>query len=1025
MSKLSIVQLSDIHLSIDRPNPVQQRCSPIVETIVQSCWESDAIVLLFSGDIANTGAAAEYLLATEFVGELHNLLTDRLPNTPLHLLAVAGNHDCDFTYPSDARDRLLATLDSATVADDTLALLLGVQDNYEAFVDTVCDTNPKADCPSARLLSRVTLSLGEYRIRFNLINSAWMCQRRDKYGTLRRPPIELKPEPFDLSISVLHHPFFWFQPQDQSRLRDMLEASSDIVFTGHIHEDRQQLVLSNRGAHTQFVEGGALQPHELDEPSCFRILQVDLTASTSSTLAVTWNGAGYEHEGPITQHNLQRGNALSSVTFAHTQDFAEYLDDLGVALGGRGSNHLRLQDVFVYPDLQRSEATKAAPAHVVRSESVVAEIKSTQRLLLMGGESCGKTSLAKMLCRDLRSHGVVPLLVTADHSVPKSSHGFCDFLRSLAIDQYGPAAWERFTSLPTSARCIIVDDLHRKGRTTKQRNHFIDFLHSMCDVVILLSPQVFVLDELLGDDFHNSPLAEYATYAILEFGHRRRYDLVSRWMVATSDQSVEDEPSAEHRLQFMHNTISEALTRDYVPSYPLFILILLQSIHSQQRRGGDGGSYGHLYEAMIYQRLGDCKDAIDLDLKVNYLANLAHELHSQQKPCISESQASTWHDEFCTKYARRLDHQTILRSLRSVRVLVDSTDEVGFRYRYLYCFFLAKFIADAIHEEDGKQIAASLVKSIHSDASAHTLLCLCHLSKAPILMEMMRDRAADLFKDAKACDVLADTTIVSALIAEVPDRELPEGPRHKARQDLLDAKDAEGATPVEISQDAAGEDEVSEMVREMNASYRTIQIIGQILRSFSGSMKAETKQELTRECFDLAMRGLTTFLDVARMEVGELSDSVAESILRRFPDRDRWEIMDAVRAKVFFILQSFGSGMVKHISNSVGSRDLEPTFAAIRRTSESDSDDLVLLAIELDHYAKFPMTTLEQAVHKYHKSRYAFSMLQYLVWLHCILYDVKYDIRQQACELAQIRIPQRLLLLGERKRLPGQQASKR
>lgn len=707
MSQLSIVQLSDIHLSIDRPNPVLQRCAPIVEAIVQACWESDAVVLLFSGDIANTGAAGEYLLATEFVAELHDLLTSRLSDTPVHMLAVAGNHDCDFAYPSDARDRLLATLDNATVADDTLALLLGVQDNYDAFVDAVCDANPKAENATARLLSRLTLPIGQYKVRFNLINSAWMCQRRDRYGTLRRPPIELTPEPFDLSISVLHHPFFWFQPQDQSRLRDMLEASSDIVFTGHIHEDRQQLVLSNRGAHTQFVEGGALQPHQPNEPSCFRILQVDLATSVSSTSAYTWNGAAYAHEGPITQHNLQRGNALSSVTFTHTQKFAEYLDDLGVALGGRGNDHLRLQDVFVYPDLQRSEATKAAPAHVVRSESVVAEIKSTQRLLLMGGESCGKTSLAKMLCRDLRSHGVVPLLATADHSVPKSTQGFCTFLKTLASEQYGTAGWERFISLPTSARCIIVDDLHRKGRTTRHRNQFINFLHSMCDVVILLSPQVFVLDELLGDDFHNSPLAEYSTYAILEFGHRRRYDLVSRWMAATSDQTMEDEPSAEHRLQFMHNTISEALTRDYVPSYPLFILILLQSIHSQQRRGGDGGSYGHLYEAMIYQRLNDCKDTIDLDLKVNYLANLAHELHSRQTACISESQASTWHDEFCTKYARRLDHQAILRSLRSVRVLVDDTDQVGFRYRYLHCFFLAKFIADALHEDDGKRIAAS------------------------------------------------------------------------------------------------------------------------------------------------------------------------------------------------------------------------------------------------------------------------------------------------------------------------------
>ena len=70
------------------------------------------VILVWSGDIAFSGKAEEYSLATKLIDDVENLLKLHIKAKLLGSVFVPGNHDCDFSHSGDARSPLLDSLPS-------------------------------------------------------------------------------------------------------------------------------------------------------------------------------------------------------------------------------------------------------------------------------------------------------------------------------------------------------------------------------------------------------------------------------------------------------------------------------------------------------------------------------------------------------------------------------------------------------------------------------------------------------------------------------------------------------------------------------------------------------------------------------------------------------------------------------------------------------------------------------------------------------------------------------------------------
>ena len=99
--------------------------------------------------------------------------------------------------------------------------------------------------------SRVELQLRGQKVRVNLINSAIFCQHRPGAASERETdqgrlffPVHFFAqdyrEPCNTScyaITVLHHPENWFESNNSVELRHFIRNISDLVLTGHQHEN--------------------------------------------------------------------------------------------------------------------------------------------------------------------------------------------------------------------------------------------------------------------------------------------------------------------------------------------------------------------------------------------------------------------------------------------------------------------------------------------------------------------------------------------------------------------------------------------------------------------------------------------------------------------------------------------------------------------------------------------------------------------------------------------------------------------
>lgn len=137
--KLAIIHLSDIHLSSNR-DWIVSRAKHFVAASKSVINECQKVIVVISGDIANTGQVKEYQAASNFLQNIEAGL--KMENAELgnfEYIMVPGNHDCDL--PDNADPIRNTIVDSIKNKDEIqeqkfIDLFLSVQKKLLGFLCT-------------------------------------------------------------------------------------------------------------------------------------------------------------------------------------------------------------------------------------------------------------------------------------------------------------------------------------------------------------------------------------------------------------------------------------------------------------------------------------------------------------------------------------------------------------------------------------------------------------------------------------------------------------------------------------------------------------------------------------------------------------------------------------------------------------------------------------------------------------------------------------------------------------------------
>lgn len=1038
-----IVHLSDLHITSQnsladlKTNMISKAICAEIDGAISIC------IVVVSGDLAYSGQSEEYAIAEDFINHIKKSLNETYPCLEVNFLVVPGNHDCDLiSKDTDARGAVRSTVTNARPSESIENILLKAQEHYFDFSSSEALLSVSLSKESAYYAFK-DFDLDGKTVRFHLLNSAFTSMIKES-DDLRFPLDEFAPPKdgtAEYSVAVLHHPAHWFHvPSVRKALQDKLEMASELILTGHEHDPETTRSEVLEGPELDYLEGGVL--HDTDDPSnsAFNIVTLDVQKGEVEYKQLCFTGDAYEttkrgeKDLIANPYRRDRQRALKN-------DFKNWLDELEDPFSHPRVSDLRLSHIFTYPDLRKpvveakrsdSEVSKDEIIERIKSVQVLEEFKSQSKFVVIGGDRSGKTSLAKQFFGDQYASGLHPLLVQGS-DIPRSGNESVlrKRLQAVVKKQYKILSPETYEQIEQSDKTVIVDNIQDGPVDARARAKVIDYLERKFGQVVLIGSDEYYLEILDQNKESVGGLLTYQRYEICDFGHIRLEELAERWIsLGNSDPepvTIRDEAkSICERVEVMLSVAS-------LPHTPWLLLVMLEQVESSDAPAAKSGSFGHLYQAIITVALTRSHMMqLDISGKYTYLAELAYYLYKKEAAILDSSR--DFHEKHCTKYDLSLDHDKLICDLLETRLLRLDGENLAFRHKYVYCFFVAWWLSRNMHEEEAQTVVSQLCSQSYHDVSANILVFLAHLTDAPIVLQEMKRAANQLFSDGPATEFSDDLQPLNKLSGIESLFRLPETPPEINRRLLTDAQDEEAAKNREpgrhdgrlietkpADEDKEDSDNLHRRVKEIRATHRTMRILGQVLCNGVSSIKAEEKQEIMRTILMLGRRmlgNIYAYLD----DFDKMVEELANRFLRLFEadSGEDGETSDEVKkptkeeAKVvaeqfwFHLYWIATYATLKRLSAAVGLKALDSTIDKVIAKDDVIPNVLVKTAMRLNRRSKHINAAEIVKLHQQFKktdNKIARVVLEAIVFERLLLFETGIGDKQKVCKQMGIHVP--------------------
>jgi len=901
------------------------------------------------------------------------------------------------------------------------AAMMKVQNDFFKFEAELCghEVLPLPD----RLHYQRSFTVGGKTFVFHCFNTAWLSRRNEVQSELFIPPDVLvgsTQADAALSVAMFHHPYNWINHENYRALKTYVEHQADIILTGHEHIGSQLRTQMLSGEQMEYFEAPAL--HDPDTAtSGFQMALFDLAEKQQTISVFTWNGHLYAETASL-EWSVERNPTRPSDDFQTLPAFSSELRSVGTGFRHPRRtpprSELLLRDLYVYPDLRRRDIDKLISGDhkptSIAGESIPEFIMESERVVIYGADDSGKSSLAKILYLDFQNKGLAPLLVRGEQFIGhRKETSLLALLMRCATSQYGLASAERFMQHDRSKCMLIIDDIHFARLSKAAYKTLFDRLRQKFQFIVVIASDLFRLQEL-ARSVDGSAFVDFTRCEIKEFGKFHRHRLIEKWHYLGREDTTEPEELAKLVLS-TDKTVSTLLGKNVLPHYPVIVLTLLQLLEVGETANTTNGSYGYLYEVLIKTALAAGERGTkDVDLKVTYMSGLAHSMFTRSQSSLTESEFRAAHEAYCKRYDIVRDFSQMSADLRKAEMLTESSGLFQFKYPYIFYYCLAKYLQE--NAETLRSELNQIADHIYSDVSANTLIFYVYLTKDASLIKRLINSAKQIYDEHEPCNLESHVAFLNKMITQSPPPlQLASGNvrEHRDQANRKQDEAAELQKEREATKDSAHDykyDRQLEDVVKLNIAFKTLKILGQVLRNFPGSLDGALKLDITRDCYLLGLRTIHALLGLAENNLDSMRQYISDIIAERTGLADQ-ELAGKTELAIIWLTQTATFGSIKRVSYAVGHQDLAATYDKVFQIKDDLPTRVIDVAIKLDHYDNVPERELKQLKSLVVKNPFAWSIVRYLVADYLYLYGCDYPTMQMLGDTWSIKIspPQYLL----------------
>jgi Calcineurin-like phosphoesterase len=1006
--RLAVVQLSDIHFRVES-NPVDSRAVPLAAAICSTDPTCTEYVILLTGDIAQGGQEDEYRLAQRFFNNLAKEMGRHHPTCTIRFLSIPGNHDCHLPEAEvQLREALVQAMQSTlqgTPDPSILQSLLNSQKHYFTFSQALTRSNIDQLC-DCRIID-----FGSHRVQFNLYNTALLSERKEKQGSLSFPmqiakAVVTLQENCSLSISAFHHPYPWLESNVGLTFRNHIERTSDIVLTGHQHNDHSYAKARATGEKLFYSEGDVLQESNNPNQSGFRVMLFDLPDTTRRVVSYTWTPSRFTVHNDTGWEHYSRTTGFDSI--APTTPFLSRLSDSGIGLVHPVKGPIPLETVYVYPDAMTRKLDDPGKRAELSGSGLLQFLTEKSKLIIQGEASCGKTALARTAAISwLRDRVYYPLLLDG-RDVKRADQSFLERIVFKAVrESYGEESLELYKQLPPSSKVLILDNWDDSPLGAEERDVFLTRADAYFGKLILLVEGISYLQAILAKLKGTEISLQFDHITLLQMSHVARGQLIDRWV---SQDLGRDTAEFSRRVEETERLVNSVIGKNTLPSLPFIVLSLLQALEHKKDVLPENGSFGYLYEVLITTALSaTLGPKPQLEKKYAFLSLLAYRLFETSMEVMSESGVVELLDDYSKSFLVKVDGPALLADLDFAHVLTKQDGNYSFVYPHLLQYFLARYFKDNLHGKGAPTLRKQLkeiVSGLNLESNRTFLMFVIYLTHDNELTDDLVAMGNDILSNVAPSDLTTEVDFFNKEPDSKGERPIPDSvdldASRQHRREAADKarRDPASETNPESSLPAAGTPFSNSLPMELKFQYARscLQILGQILKNFAGTLPGPRKLLILKTTYLLGLRILRALLQ----QMEDTSIKVQKDLSAAKKEQPKnGPLLRRVELLLTMMTQIIGVSVVRLISLSVGSADIEGEAYSmtLQDIGRNNATQLVDVSIKLDHSEAYPLKEITFLKKEYSLNKFASRVLRELVIDQMHVFKMTREMRQRVSSL--------------------------
>jgi len=1002
--KIFILHLTDMHFK-NAENFIEDRVDKIRLAIQNDLNDIEKAYIIISGDISNTGQKDEFDRATLFLKKIFIAFRTITPGINVGIINVPGNHDCNFSLDNQIRRNSIAKMNYKILGDKDFSVIdscISIQKDFWEFFGQFTTV------PENKLFFQLKDILGNKRICFNCFNTAWMSQKEESSGALFFPLKKVDQESynydFDLNISVFHHPISWFNPtteeNNRKEFQDHLESVSNILVYGHEHQDEQKKLTDlPKQKETHFISGQQLQDHKNRNKSGFQSIIIDLEQNEAVLTNYKWVESNYL---PKKGENLKLDKSfVNHKTFQVNPDFFENANKIQIPLQFEKAGTIGLSEIFVFPDLERINNDFKKIDDFIDSEELLSNI-DLRDCIIEGENQSGKTSLLKMLFRKFYENGLYPLYIDGTEIV-KTDVKYV--LEKAYKSQYlDVQSFDQYLQLEKNRKVLLIDNLQKTKFNIPTTIQFIKDIKPLFERSIIVLGSIYGYLSTLESEFPDSNLL-----TIKPLGYVKRNDLIELYhRIQESSFTINDQFLLE-KVKASFNQVEQVLGNKLMPSFPVFVLSILQTLSYAKPIDLEQTSYGYCYQSLIHIALASKAKVPneEIDSYFNFLSEFSYDLYENNQKNFSNSEFSTFYDSYSKRFIAP-SFDKMKEALLDSNILILEEQTYRFSYKYIFYFLVAKKIADIINTNKGRDKVLELCNNLQKEKNANILVFIAHHSKDDFLIESTTFSSMVTFEDIEPVTLEKNDKFYQLIkdIAEEISSEVIDAnknPKEERKEALAKRDQIEREKEIERENQDKPDDDEQEIQDELITFYqafRSIEIVGQIIRNRKGSLEKDKIVELITELYNTGFRSVSYFGETLLKAKEEITDGLLNNT-----EEDESRPMIEKRINEFFQHITFQAclGIFTKMIHSVGNKDLKNQFDEVAENINTPASKILTFSIKT-YYDRMSVRELQKLAEEFKNNRVALKILKARVRAYLYNNYLDYKSKQKIASALKMAI---------------------